>query len=353
MIVRKPLFATLLAALAALGFTSPAGAARIGLVIPLEGPFAPLGKQAQAGAEAAAALGGDALVVVEDTCAEDSGGFVARTLTGEKVDAAVGFLCLETLASALPVMKEAGIPAVTIAVRADSLTDKRDKTGYNITRIAPRDDSEAAAVAAFLLPDWSKRNFAIIDDGTIHARDMAESFRAAAEAQGLKPVFTDTYRPGLTNQAALARRLVKAGATHVFIGGDMDDAIVISRDAKAYGGFTVALGESGAPSDPEADHGPVFALALPDLSLKPEAASAALVLRQNRIEPDNYALTAHAAVEIVAQAAKSGKPIGAGPYPTAIGDVRFDAKGDLAANPFRLVELRGGQLKPATLAAGQ
>ncbi len=340
---RTALSATLLAALVTIGASVPAAAARIGLVIPLEGPFKLLGEQSQAGAEAAAALRGAALVVIEDTCAPESGGFVAKTLIDEKVDVAVGFLCLETLAAALPVLKEAKIPAVTTTVRADSLTDNKEKTGFLVSRLAPRDDSEAAALAKFLLPQWSKRNFAIIDDGTIHARDMAESFRAAAVEAGLKPVFTDTYRPGLANQAALARRLVKSGATHVFIGGDIDDAAVISRDAKAYGELEIAVGESGRPSAEIADYGLITALALPDLTLRNEAAEAKAAIKAKRIEPDNYALLAHAAVEIASQAARAGLPavVGPGPFETAIGPVTFNAAGDLAENPYRL-DLLGG-----------
>ena len=355
MMFRTALSATLLAAMVTIGAANPAIAAKIGLVIPLEGPFALLGRQTQAGAEVAAVAGGDALVVVEDTCAPESGGFVAKTLIDEKVDIAVGFLCLETLAAALPVLKDANIPTITTGVRADNLTDNREKTGFLINRLGPRDDSEALALAAFLLPDWAKRNFAIIDDGTIHARDMAESFRAAAAEAGLKPVFTDTYRPGLTNQAALARRLQKAGATHVFIGGDIDDAVVISRDANAYGGLIAAMGESALPSDPAIEHGVIYGLGLPDYSLKPEAAKANMALRNERIEPENYALLAHAAVEIASQSIAAKAAIAAGPYKTAIGSVRFDAKGDLAENPFNLMELRGGVFVPAKIgsSAGQ
>ena len=347
MMFRKALTATLIAALVSIGQGSAAFAAKIGIVIPLEGPFALLGKQSQAGAEAAAAASGDALVVVEDTCAPESGGFVAKTLADEKVDFAIGFLCFETLAASLPVLKDASIPVITTGVRADSLTDNKRKTGFLIHRLGPRDDSEAAALAAFLLPDWSRRNFAIIDDGTIHARDMAESFRASAEAAGLKPVFTDTFRPGLTNHAALARRLQKAGATHVFIGGDIDDAMVISRDAKAYGGLTIALGESGMPSDPAIDHGEIYTLGVPDYTMMPEAADAKIALSRNGIEPDNYALLAHVAVEIASQAVKTKTSVMAGPYKTAVGLVRFDPKGDLADNPYRIMLLRGAVFAPA------
>ena len=73
--------------------------------------------------------------------------------------------------------------------------------------------------------------FAIIDDGTIYGRELAESFALAAEQAGLKPVFVDTFRPQLDNQIGLVGRLSKAGATHVFAGGDRDDIAIMGRDA--------------------------------------------------------------------------------------------------------------------------
>jgi branched-chain amino acid transport system substrate-binding protein len=346
MMFRTALFATLAAALVMTGAASTAFADKIGLVIPLEGPFKLLGNQAQAGAEVAATLTGNTLVVVEDTCQPESGAFVADTLKSEKAAYAIGFLCLETLSGALPMLKDAGIAAITTGVRADSVTLNRAKTGYLLQRLAPRDGMEAEALAKYLLPEWASKNFAIIDDGTIRARDLAESFRQSATEAGLKPVFTDTYRPGLTNQAALARRLRKAGATHVFVGGDIEDAMVISRDAKDYGGLVLALGESALPTDVAADHGKILALSLPDLTLAAEAAAAKLSLQASHIEPENYALLAHAAVEIAARALTEPRVAGTGPFDTAVGTVSFDGNGDLAENPFQLVELTGGRFTP-------
>lgn len=334
----------------------PAGealAAKIGLALPLSGPLRLLGEQAKAGAELAAAQNGDTLSIADDACTPESGAALAARFVAEKVSVAAGFVCLESLNAALPALKDAAIPAITIGVRANALTDTRQKSGFLVTRLAPRDDMEGKALAAFLLPLWAKSNFAIIDDGTIHARDIAEEFRAAATEAGLKPVFVDTYRPGLSNQAALARRLRKAGAVNVMIGGDIDDALVLSRDAVAYGGLSVAMGETGLPSDPLAPHGPLTTLALPDYTLAVPAAETNRALIAAGKVPDNYALLAHAAIEIAHQALGKATPvrIGTGPYPTAIGVVQFNAAGDLAANPYVLRNL-GAIAAPAD-AGGQ
>src|SRR5690606_40871144 len=91
------------------------------------------------------------------------------------------------------------------------------------------------AVANLLIDKWRSNHFAIIDDGTIYGRELAENLRAEAELAGLEPVLVDTFRPQLENQIGLVGRLRRSGATHVFVGGDRFDIAVIARDARNLG----------------------------------------------------------------------------------------------------------------------
>ncbi|TIO52592.1 MAG: ABC transporter substrate-binding protein, partial [Mesorhizobium sp.] len=129
------------------------------------------------------------------------------------------------------ILKDANIPVIAIGVRTESLTDRRAKTGWPVYRLGPRGDDERNAVATILTRLWQNELFAVIDDGTIYGREIAETFRAAAEQAALKPVFVDTFRPQLDNQIGLIGRLKKAGATKVFAGGDGDDIAIMGRDA--------------------------------------------------------------------------------------------------------------------------
>ncbi|TJV27369.1 MAG: ABC transporter substrate-binding protein, partial [Mesorhizobium sp.] len=118
--------------------------------------------------------------------------------------------------------------------------------------LGPRGDDERNAVASNLTRQWQNELFAIIDDGTIYGREIAETLRAAAEQAALKPVFVDTFRPQLDNQIGLIGRLRKAGATHVFAGGDGEDIAIMGRDAgQLDAGIIFAGGEAlrTAPGD--------------------------------------------------------------------------------------------------------
>ncbi|RUV05008.1 ABC transporter substrate-binding protein [Mesorhizobium sp. M1A.F.Ca.IN.020.06.1.1] len=327
----------------------------VGVAAPLSGPSAILGKQIEAGTALAAEAEGVAVQTVDDACTADGGAAAARQFVDAKVNIVVGFLCTEAIEAALPILKDANIPVIAIGVRTESLTDRRAKTGWPVYRLGPRGDDERNAVATILTRLWQNELFAVIDDGTIYGREIAETFRAAAEQAALKPVFVDTFRPQLDNQIGLIGRLKKAGATKVFAGGDGDDIAIMGRDAASLNaGITFAGGETlrTPPGDVPYAAGTLM-IALPEWS---EVADPKVVqaFGERKIVTDGYTLPAYAAVEIAKAAAvdaeSSGKPLAKTltdhDFATAIGTVRFDEKGDLSQNPFRAFRFDGSHFVP-------
>lgn len=326
------------ATLLAIAAGPAAGQVRIGLSLPL-GDTAPLlAEQMRSGAEAAAEAAGAELIVADDACSAEGGAAAARRFAGEDVAVAIGYLCTEAIEAALPILAEAGIPVITTGVRTASLTEDRAQTEWPVFRLAPRADREARAVGRILSTRWRDELFAIVDDGTIYARELAESLRAAAEENGLEPVYFDTFRPQLDNQIGLIGRLRNAGATHVFVGGDRADIAVIARDAAELDyEVTLAGGEAlrAAPGEVALAAGVLMVApplwreeVVPELLAGFEAAG---------LNPEGYFLPTHAAVEIAVVAEEaaeaSGMPIAqvlsSRAFPTIIGPVRFDANGDV------------------------
>ena len=328
--VLAPLF------LAVLTSSARAEPLTIGVSAPLSGPFAILGRQIADGAAAAqAALGGEEkirLVIADDRCEAAGGKEAAAQLAAAEVRAVTGYLCTPSLQTALPIFRSAKIPVIALGVRPVKILEDAAKNGDALFRLGPESGEEEAAVAELLLPLWRGANFAIIDDGTIHARELAESLRAAAEARGLKPVFIDTFRPALDNQLALVNRLKKAGATHVFVGGDRSDIAILARDAAARRvPLTIAGGEtlSAAPDDvPLADN--VLMIGIPDPALIAPAG-------------EGYFSIAYAAVEILART--GAQAIGGGAHETVLGSVRFEAGGGQIGNPYRLLVSKSGKFE--------
>ncbi len=343
----------------ALAIALPASAAlaqqvRVGLAAPLSGPSEILGRQMRTGAEAAAAARGVALTVADDACSAQGGLAAAHAFVAARVAVAAGFLCTEAVEAALPVLKDAGIATLVTGVRTNSLTDRQKKTGWLVARLAPRADAELAAASHILTERWRAEHFAIVDDGTIYSRELAEGLRNAAERAGLKPVFIDTFRPQLDNQIALVGRLRKAGATHIFVAGDRADVAIIGRDAAQLGyPLTIAGGEvlRALPDEIDLTDGALM-IGLPESVdiARPDIVAAQ---RAAGVEPEGYVLPAYQTVEIAAEAvvraAAQDKPVAAmfadQTFDTVLGAVGFNGQGERADNPYRLFRYQGGRFE--------
>jgi branched-chain amino acid transport system substrate-binding protein len=327
----QPTLATLLlATLLALGGAAEAAGPRIGLAAPAEGPFAALGQQMRDGATAVAENADAELVFAGEDCTADGGKAAARQLIAAEVAIVVGFLCVEAIEAAMPAFAAAGLAVITPGVRANGLTDGRARSGWPVWRLAPRADAEGATIAATLTRAWRAEHFAIVDDGTIHGRELAESLRLAAELAGLRPVMVDTYRPQMDNQIGLVGRLARAGATHVFVGGEALRAA--GEVPLAVGTLMIAPPEWGERADS---------------ALTERLAAAGIVT-------EGYVLPAYAAVEIAAAALSKAGAEGTAvadilahtQFRTAIGPVSFDDKGDRAEPAFILHRHDGERFVP-------
>ncbi|MEI2299829.1 branched-chain amino acid ABC transporter substrate-binding protein [Ensifer sp. MJa1] len=344
---------------ASLAQAAPAVAAglKVAVVAPTEGAFSLLGKQIIDGATFQAGDRGSEIVVIPESCEPAGGEALTKALLAAGAEAAIGFLCTESLDAVLPALAEAGVPALTLSVRSQILMEDALKKKWPLFRLAPAGNAEAASIVDAILHRWKDKPIALIDDGTIHSRELVESVRTALGEIGLTPVFTDTYRPAQEQQISLVRRLVKSGATHVFTGGDRQDTAVIARDAEAEGASLTLLGGDALNAAdltvPLADG--VLAVTLPDATQSPEGKPVADSLRAAGIEPDGYVLPAFAAISLLEQAKdqaeKDDKPLldalAKGPYATVLGPIAFNGQHERAVNPYRLMQWQGDRFVPA------
>ncbi|MGA1803592.1 branched-chain amino acid ABC transporter substrate-binding protein [Rhizobium sp. HT1-10] len=343
----------------ALVFAAGSGQAagiNIGLVAPQNGTFAPLGAQISAGGTFGANAGRNTITPIDEPCSENSGQMVADALIKAKVQIAIGFLCSETLEGALPPLKDAGIPVITVSVRSHILMEDALKNGWPFFRLAPADSAEAKRIVGVILQNWAAQPLALVDDGTIHGRELIDAVRTGLDDNGLKPVFNDTLRPGQDQQIGLVRRLKKAGATALVVGGDRSDVAIIARDAanekiplRIMGGDAMRAADQPLPL---ADG--VLAVTIPDYASLPAAAETANALRSGGVEPEGYVLPTVAAALIADQAVTAAlaekvpvaaKLVGT-TWQTPIGPISFGSDHELTENPYRLLEWHDHRFQP-------
>ena len=363
----------LLVVLAMLVAAAPARAQalNVGLVIPQSGQFKLLGDHVREAFETWEAgnpnVFGD-IVEGDDECTEQSGIDAAAAMTEAGVDIVVGFLCTESLAAALPLLSAEGIPVMTLTVRADIIGEEAARLGWKFFRLAPRAGSEAEIAADAILRLWADKSFALIEDGAISGRELAEAIRIRLEERGLKPAFVDNYRPGQATQPSLVRRLKAAGVSRVFVGGERADLAVIAKEAeyqkvplKFMGGDALNAPEGEIPI-PDGTLAVLAAGATP--GPEDEAARAAFASRD--LIAEGLRIPAYAAAEILgAVATRMGYGetglddlLTQATFATALGPVTFDRHGERQEPGFVLAIYRDGgfsrlSLEDASRLAGE
>ncbi|MGN6551191.1 MAG: ABC transporter substrate-binding protein [Pararhizobium sp.] len=352
----------LVAALLGLGLVAHAEAAglKIGVVAPEgDASFAVLGEQLREGVRTYDASAGHPFQAIADqpeTCDAASGTAAAKAMVTAKIDAVIGFFCPESLTAALPALSKAGIVTIGTSVRADIVMEDAIKHGWPFYRLAPHAGAEVDKIVQVISKQWAGQPFAIVEDGTIYGRELAENVRVALEALGVTPAFIDTYRPAQDKQFGLAHRLERSGVTHVFVGGDRSDVAIIARDSAAIGLNLTFMG-GDAMKAPDGDvplRDGVLAVITPEPQTLPSAAAAVAALEKAGHEPYGERIPGYAAAELLAEGGRqtvSGKTnlataIAKGTFETALGTIRFDQNHERTQNPFELMVWRGDGFAP-------
>ena len=329
----------------------------IGIAAPLSDSQEILGRQVADGVAAALASRNGAVKtsLADTSCSAEGGAAAARKFIAEKASVVVGFLCVEAIEAALPILKDAGIPTIDVGVRANRLTDNKARTGFLVYRLAPHSEAEAAAVARYVAARWADQPFGLVDDGSIASRGLSDAVRRRLGDAGLQPQTVDNFRPAEEKQFGLARRLERTGVTRFFIAGDRPDIAIIARDAKDVGLDLSILG-SEALFDEASTDAPLPAgivaigpkTSFPELEPKDAAVDGAEA-DGGHLPPQGHFGTAYVAAEIavaaIGDSRQADEPLGGvlstKTFATSLGPVKFDAKGDGDLDLFRVYEWRG------------
>jgi branched-chain amino acid transport system substrate-binding protein len=183
----------------------------------------------------------------------------------------------------------------------------------------------------------------------------------ALNTRGVQEAVVESVRPGQLDFGPLLSRLASVGAEIVYYGGYSTEAGLLIRQAREAGyAFQLVSGDAlyteqfGLVAG-EAAEGAIFS-SYPDPRGNPEATEVVARFRSAGFEPEGVTLHHYASVQIWAQAVEktgslSGGELAAvlrqGRFPTVLGLVGFDAKGDVTGVAgFAWYVWRGGKYEP-------
>jgi branched-chain amino acid transport system substrate-binding protein len=269
---------------------------------------------------------------------------------------AVGHLCLNASLAASSVYVTNHIVEISPGTTWPAYTDQRP--GPGIYRLAGRDDQQGAVAGAAIAERFPDKPVAIIDDRSPYGKELADTTRRAMNAAGKREAFIEEFDPGQRDFSGLVERLQAANVGLLFIGGYPPEAGAIARAIRDANLPVTIMGGDALVTDDyrdaagDAADGTLITF-MPDARRNPAAETVLKAFRNRGVEPQGYVLPAYAAVQLWAAAARSVTPptydavvkaIDNGRFATVLGEVGFNAKGDMSMPGFVLYQWHDGRL---------
>jgi branched-chain amino acid transport system substrate-binding protein len=336
-----------------LGTQAKADDITIAVAGPMTGDLAAFGEQLQRGSEMAVkdinAKGGVLgkqikLEKGDDQCDPKQAVQVANDLVKKGAVFIAGHFCSGSSIPASDVYSEEGIIQMTPASTNPAFTEGPATKGIKtIFRTCGRDDAQGKFAGPWLAKTYGGKNIAVLDDKSAYGQGLANETQKGLEGAGGKVALRDTYTQKEKDFSALISKMKDAKIDVVYIGGYHNDAGLMMRQAREQGfkadfvsGDALNTAEFWSISGP-AGEGMRFSDAASAIGLD-SAKDVVAEFKADNYNPEGYTLSTYAAVQAWAAAAtkagttdpaKVAEVLHSSTIPTIIGDLTWDAKGDL------------------------
>lgn len=335
---------------------------KIGVGGPMTGSDAVFGAEMRNGVEQAVrdinAAGGIlhhklSVEIGDDAGDPKQGVAVAKKFVADHLRFVVGHFNSGVTLPASSIYADNNILDITPASTNPQITERGLETVF---RTCGRDDQQAAVAAKFLA-SLDNKKIAIVHDKTTYGKGLADAARKDLAALGIKDVLYDGVETGEKDYSALVAKIKASGAEIVYWGGLQTEAARIVRQMRERGVGAVMMASSGIASDEFAALGGDAVIGTimtfpRDPRNRPQAASVVKEFKARNVDPETYTLYSYAAVQIIQQAAKRAKSLDpkeiakvmhAGrPFKTVLGDIAFDAQGDITRPDYSIFIWRKG-----------
>ena len=362
----------LIVSLAALALAAGAGGAfaddlTIAVAGPMTGPVASIGEQMKRGAEAAAAAINEAggingrkvkIVIEDDACDPKQAVAVANHIVSQQIKFVDGHACSGSSIPASEVYADNNVLMMSPASSNPVLTDKGHST---IMRLYGRDDAQGAFVGPWIAEKYKGQKVAVLNDKSAYGKGLATVVSQSMAKAGLKPVVEEGINAGEKDYSAVVTKLKAAGAEFVYFGGYHTEAGLMLRQAADQGyklnlmtGDSIATGEFWQVAGP-AGEGTLFTFPT-DPRRSPTATKALDQFKAQNYNPEGFTLFSYGVVQAIAEGVKRAgaddpkkvaKALEGGEgVPTVLGDVKFDAKGDIKDPRYDINQWHAGKYAP-------
>lgn len=325
---------------------------RIAVVGPMSGQFSVLGEQMRLGAAHAVAavnarggIRGETVMLetADDRCEPEDAKAVANRLVGRNVVAVIGHLCSAPSIEASQIYSNAAVIQISPASTSPAFTDNRPDPTGGTYRLYAREDDQPKIAGRFLAERFGRGRVAFIHDNTTYGKALADNAMAAFEEAGGRAVYNHGFESGQADYSGIVGQLELQDIDAVYIGGYPADAGRVVRQMRRIGmGAAIMGGDALLTTEYRDAAGRAANGTFVTYPASPHSGPGAEALierlRAEEIEPEAFTLYAYAAVQVWEEAVRRAgttaygavaRVINEGRFETVVGEVAFDAKGDM------------------------
>jgi branched-chain amino acid transport system substrate-binding protein len=280
---------------------------------------------------------------------------VANKMVNEGVAGVIGHFNSNCSIAAADVYNRAGIPMITPGSTNPRLTDK----GYKgISRVCGRDDQQGKVAAQFVTDYLKLRNVAVLHDKTTYGQGLADEFKNFLNNK-VSVVYYGSIVQGDKDFKGVLTAIKNKNPELIFFGGIYPEAGLLVKEAKELG-LNIGFMSGDGTIDPKfieiagtAAEG-TFLTFSPDPRNIPSAKGFIGKYQAKYGEIGPYSIYAYDAANILLTAIKEansteGKSVidklHSLEFHVALGDIKFDAKGDVAVSPYIVWITKGGKFE--------
>jgi branched-chain amino acid transport system substrate-binding protein len=319
---------------------------RIGLAAPLTGPMAWAGAATEQSAEFAVAdlnakggvLGEQIeIVTADDYCEGEQAVAAAHKLVADGVVAVFGHQCSGAAIPASKIYADAGILMISTFATNPKLTEQGLT---NVFRVVGRDDIQGEIAGDLLVERWGDKPIAILHDGELYGKGLAEETRARLNERGITEAIFEAIEPGRADYWDIIQKMQAMRVEVLYFGGYPHEGGLLIRQAREHGyELQLVAGDGISNEDFGLIAGPASDGTLMSNAPQPDNPKARALLE--RLAPDVGAgadLKPYAAVQAWVEAVgKAGtfeteavaEALRTYEFDTVFGRIGFDEKGDV------------------------
>jgi len=290
----------------------------------------------------------------DDACDPKQARSVAEELASKKVSFVAGHFCSGSSIPASEVYLENGILQISPASTNPMFTERNLP---NVFRTCGRDDNQGKVAAAHVAAKLPGKIVAIVDDKSAYGQGLANEFEKGLAAAGIKAVFHESITAGDRDYSALVTKLKAAKVDVLYLGGYKTEGGLIVRQMRDQGLATILMGGDSLVTEEywaitgAAGEGTMMTFS-PDPRLLPQNVELVKYFRAQNYEPEAYTLYTYATIQAWVQAVEKAKTtdwkkvaevLRTDKFDTAIGQIGFDAKGDVVGPTYVVYVWKNGK----------